>query len=388
MPVFWKSSCCRRQAVLHPCITASAAERACLLRHRRQSLHAVCMVLTHVAFHLELSTSAPCLQVGAASPAQPLPAWIRGAGVMLRVTAMDPPVPVARLVPGTEIYVAPRLRVRPAAAVAASGNLLPAAQQRGSDGNGAHADHRQGCSAASEGPQREGDAGEDAAPPLQAVLRVQPLSAAATAAAQQQAQQHAEGQPLPAGMQRVLASAATLARCGLRPGDWVRLSGRGTRSLVKFASLAASELAAPGHLALSAEQSEWAGAPPFSPIRLQRLTHSQRQLIIEAAELQGGGNGSNGGGSSKGATEQRDDCQPANGDGLQDQQQQQPKRRQAVEMPSVASLASASWLRPGTEQALRHLLPILGFTPRSLLQVGTPTPYCFLPCKAETLHQC
>lgn len=295
---------------------------------------------------------------------------MRGTGVMLRVTALEPAVPVARLVPGTEVYVAPRLRVRPAAAAAANGNLLPAAQQPGDSGNGRPADQQQGCSGASSGQQQKGVDGEDAAaPPLQAVLRVQLLGAATTFWAQQSAQPQAAGQQLPPGMQRVLASAATLARCGLRPGDWVRLSGRSTRSLVKFATLAASELAAPGHLALTAEQSEWAGAPPFSPIRLQRLTRSQRQLVTQAAELQGGANGSING--SGGAAKQSNDAShPASRDVLeQEQQEQQEQGQQQPGSLPAAAMGSASWLRQGTEQALRHLLPILGFTPRSLLQV-------------------
>ncbi len=308
-----------------------------------------------------------------ASSAQPLPAWMRGTSVMLRVTAMDPAVPVARLVPGTEIYVAPRLRVRPASGVAADGRLLPAPQ---TPGNGRMPDHKQGSPGASVGRQQEGQGDEDAAAaPLQAVLRVQLLSAAAASLAQKEAEQQAGQQPLPPGMRRVLASAATLSRCGLRPGDWVRLSGHNTRSLVKFASLAASELAAPGHLALAAEQCEWAGAPPFSPIRLQRLTHSQRQLIIEAAELQGSANGSTGDDGSNGAAEQRDGAgRPDNGGNSQQeqqqQQQQQAEAQHAGDQRSAAALLSTSWLRQGTEQALRHLLPVLGFTPRSLLQVG------------------
>ncbi|KAL4452226.1 hypothetical protein ABPG75_007888 [Micractinium tetrahymenae] len=320
-------------------------------------------------------------QVGVASPAQPLPAWIRSMGVMLRVTAMEPAVPVARLVPGTEIYVAPRLRVRPAAAVAASGELLPAARQRDSTGNGRLADQWQDGAGASKEQQQEGQGDEHAAAaPLQAVLRVQQLSAEAASSAQQLLQQQAEAlQPLPPGMQRVLASAASLARCGLHPGDWVRLSGRSTRSLVKFACLVASELAAPGHLALTVEQSEWAGAPPFSPVRLQRLTRSQRQLVVEATEVQGGTNGSSSGGSNDG-TEQKDRAsRPVDGIGLQ--QQQQPEQEQGGSPAPGAAQAGASWLRPGTEQALRHLLPILGFTPRSLLQSwGAPRPGGLLVC--------
>ena len=323
-------------------------------------------------------------QAGVASPHQPLLVWIRSMGVALRVTSLVPAnAPVVRLVRGTEVYVAPRLRVRSSAGDGAAGDVLQQ-QRAGADGGGAA--------------QQTGKGEDDAAAaPLQAVLRVQQVSdaaaaqaaaaaeAAAAAAAPEAAAAAAAGgdggQPpppppqeaLPPSVQRAFASAPTLAQCGLRPGDWVRLSGRDCRSLIKFACVSASEAAAPGHLVLTAAQCSWAGAPPRTPIRLQRLTPSQRQLIVESAEAQrsDGGNGNGGivGSELVGRGASRS--------GLQQQQERREQREggaaQHAEVDDDAAaasvLASCGWLRQGAEQALQRLLPVLGFTPRSLLQV-------------------
>ena len=299
--------------------------------------------------------------------------------------------PIARLVRGSEIYVAPRLRLRPSDA-AAAGSLLPkpaaaAAQQHGSNGKLAG----QGGQPSGAVMEHEEAGDEDAATPLSTVLRVQELSSRAASSLQPSAA--AARASLPLGVGLVGAGPATLARCGLRPGDWVRLGGRASRSLVKFACLAATELAAPGHLALTAEQSEWAGAPPFSHVRLQRLTRGQRQLITEAAELQAS-SGSRTTGSSRatlggmlqghsptaaaaaadpaGAGASSGTVQPTNHSQEQDG---------AAAGVGGAALAESGWLRPAAEQVLQHLLPVLGFAPRSLLQSwGAPRTGGLLVC--------
>lgn len=302
-------------------------------------------------------------QIGVASTHQPLPFAIRSVAVTLRVTAMVPAVPVARLVRGSEIYVAPRLRVRPADGAAAGGSLLAGAAAAGSGTQAAP-----GASAAQQ--QEDGEEEEDAAAaPLQAVLRVQQIDS--RAAASLQAAVPAAASALPPGVQLVGACPDTLARCGLRPQDWVRLSGRGTRSLIKFACLAATPLAAPGHLALTPQQCEWAGAPPFSHIRLQRLTRGQRQMIEEAAELQAA-SGSRTSGSSRATLGEMLKPQAptaaAAADGAEEQQQDGGQLEEEGPAGAVA-LAASGWLRPAAEAALQRLLPVLGLAPRSLLQV-------------------
>lgn len=319
-----------------------------------------------------------------ASPHQPLPIWIRSVGVVLRVSAMVPDAPAARLVPDSEIYVAPRLRVLSADGAAAGGNVLAAKQQQGQAAGGSNGRLAGAAQQPQQGQEQAGGSEDEAAMPLQAVLRVQQASDSMAAVVQQA---RTEAEALPHGVQLAGASAATLARCGLRPGDWVRLSGQHTTSLVKFACLVACEAVAPGHLALTAEQSEWAGAPPFSHIRLQRLTPGQRQLIEEAAELQAA-SGTKTTGSSRstlagmlrgptgagaaGATSEAAAAAngPSNG-GLarqQQQAQQEPPPQQSA-AGTNAVLAQSGWLRPAAEAALARLLPVLGFTPRSLLQV-------------------
>jgi DNA replication protein DnaC len=173
----------------------------------------------------------------------------------------------------------------------------------------------------------------------------------------------------------------------------VRLVGRDCRSLVKFASLAASELAAPGHLALTGEQCEWAGAPPCSHIRLQRLTRSQRELILEAAQAQqANGSRTAGPGGSRatvagmlGKAGGAAAAAAAAGNGASQQQQQKLEQKQqqldAADQLQQQVGAGAEWLRGPSEAALQHLLPVLGFTPRSLLQSwGAPRPGGLLVC--------
>ncbi len=319
--------------------------------------------------------------MGVASPHQPLPVWIRSVGVVLRVTAIVPDAAVARLVPDSEIYVAPRLRVRPAdGGAAANGNLLAGKQQQGQQAGGSNGGMTGKCQPAQQQGQQAASSEDEAAMPLQAVLRVQQASSSIAAVLQEAS---AVAAALPPGVQLAGASADTLARCGLRPGDWVRLSGRHTTSLVKFACLVASSAVAPGHLALTAEQSEWVGAPPCSHIRIQRLTPGQRQLIEEAAELQAA-SGTRTTGSSRTTLagmlrrpagegiEAAGGAAAANGPsngGLAQQQLEIKREQQQGAAGAAAVLAQSGWLRPAAEAALARLLPVLGFTPRSLLQV-------------------
>ena len=344
-----------------------------------------------------------------ASPGQPLPFWVRSLGVTLKVTAMAPAgVPVVRLVRGSEIYVAPRPRVQPSVPAAAAGNLLGSAARQQSAGGSQQAGGNGKLSGSGSQEQTAGEQEEEdaAAAPLQTVLRVQQVSglaaapslAPAAAAAAAAADSAGDGglqppaqQALPPGVQLVFASPTTLARCRLRPGDWVRLAGRDSRSLVKFASLAASELAAPGHLALTAEQSEWAGAPPYSHIRIQRLTRSQRELILEAAQAQqANGSRTAGPGGSRatvaGMLGRAGPVAAAAAAGSDASQQQQQLEQKQQQLDAAGQLqqqvgAGADWLRGPTEAALQHLLPVLGFTPRSLLQSwGAPRPGGLLVC--------
>lgn len=60
------------------------------------------------AGHLE---NAVLTQTGVASKAQKLPLWVHGTQVVLAVTNVSPAAPAVRLVAGTELYVAPRLRM-------------------------------------------------------------------------------------------------------------------------------------------------------------------------------------------------------------------------------------------------------------------------------------
>jgi hypothetical protein len=147
----------------------------------------------------------PLLQVGVVSLGQQVPLWVRGNLVKLEVTAMKPEGPVARLVLGMDVVVAPRPRLQAGEGVA-EGELFGAEPE-----------------ASSSGPSGSGRGGAaDGSPPKAAVLRLQQVTGGSRA---QHAKQGAGKQraTLPAQLQPVLISRPTLARCALEEGEWVRI---------------------------------------------------------------------------------------------------------------------------------------------------------------------
>ena len=284
-----------------------------------------------------------------ASADQPLPFWVRRHPVTLRVTALAPDAPAVRLVRGTEIYVAPRLRAGAGsvAAAAANGTLLGSSGQQQQQQNGSA--HANGVDAG------RGEHAEDARDPLhRTALRVQqlsameqgPLAGAATPAG------------LPAAVLHIFVSPATLARSGLRDGDWVRMHCRTTQSLGNFGCVVASATVAPGHVALSRAQCSALGCSAHAHMQLQLLTQGQRVMLLEAAALEHLGD--------MGVGEQQRQTQ---------QQQQGDEESGLASGDAAAQLAASAWLRPYAESVLRRLLPVLAYTPRSLLHAwGTPRP--------------
>eukprot|EP00887_Chlorella_sp_A99_P002124 scaffold21.g2124.t1 len=300
-------------------------------------------------------------QVGVVGAAQPLPLWVRSHLVTLRVTALVPAAPAARLVQGTEIYVAPRLRVGASVAGAVVRDTMAPPSANGQNGGGSLQQN--------ERPRLS-----------ETTLRVQELSDRALSGAEASSSQALGTAPprLPAKLQRVLVAPATLVRTGFAAGDWVRLTGRASKSLAHFACLVSSELVAQGHLGLSPAQCMAVGAEPCSYVRLQQLSQSQRDLLQEADEhmatahangVHGSANGQLG---SRGASsaEQQGEQQVAAAAPLQGAQTANGSEGNASD-----ALLAAAWLRKPAEQALRHLLPVLGSAPRSLLQSwGVPKP--------------
>lgn len=277
--------------------------------------------------------------------------------------------PAARLVPGTEIRIAPRVRVRPGDS-AAGGQLFKAGEQGKQAAAGGGAQQQAARPATPPEPEQ----------PVETALRVQcsdPRTAARCAA------EHLgpEGQAsLPPSVVPVGIAPATLARCGLREGDWVRVeaSGRnssgsssGAKAAGRFAALAVCSEAAVGHLALTPEQCAAFGVAPFSHVRVQRLGRAQRALVVEAAELQQqtAANVDAEGGQRAAAA-----ALPAAAPREQgvDEPSQRPRPlASGVEQQQEEDdgLAGVSWLSEPLEKAVQALLPVLGATPRCLLQV-------------------
>lgn len=308
------------------------------------------------------------MQVGVVSPHQPFPFWVHTHLISLRVTAMEPAgIPAARLVPGTEIHVAPRVRVRPGAK-GSNGTLFGSQQQQQQQ-----EEVKKGKVA--------GDAAEDEQP-VETGLRVQRISSqlAARWAAVQPAQQ-----ALPPTVLLVGAAPATLARCTLQEGDWVRLSpptGSATaRPLAgRFACLAACEQVAVGHVGLSEKQCSAFGVEPFCHVRVQRLGRSQRELVREAAELQQRAAGREtdaelatpGAAVAVGATA---DASQEEGSAERGQLGALQKASNSVKGQGGSSMAAGtiegmSWLGGALEKAVQALLPVLAAGPRALLQVS------------------
>lgn len=276
-------------------------------------------------------------------PHQPFPFWVHTHLIHLKVVTLDPPAPAAKLVPGTEVCIAPRVRARPAAGAASSG-------------------------ASEEGPA------------LETGLRVQPVGEGLTAQLAAQAGQ----QGLPPMVQPIAVSPATLARCGLKEGDWVRLAGSGRKGgsgggpaapghqqAVKFGSLAPCEDVAVGHVGLTAAQCTSFGVEAFTHVHVRRLGQAERQRVIEAAQLHqraqhtAAAPSSAGG---EGATE-------PGASGMAQQVAQQPAAAAwAWPLDGAEGEAegpeAASWLAEPLDKAMQVLLPVLASSCRYLLQVG------------------
>jgi SpoVK/Ycf46/Vps4 family AAA+-type ATPase len=261
-------------------------------------------------------------QGGVASGAQLLPVWVRsGQAVLLRVTAAEPPAPAVRLVRGTEVLVAPRVRVR---------------EQQGA-GRGDSASMR---------PDSAGDASKAA--PLRTALRLQLLPGGALPAG-------AGRKPLPAGMRIVGVAAATLQRCGLADGDWVSLIA--PSGALQFACLAASEAAAPGHLAAPHAACAALGAEQYDAVTVLKLTQAQRDDLLEDA-LERSALRANGGSAFAAA------APPA----------PEPAAAAAAAQPSRPAPPPACF-REALLATLAHVLPVLAARPRSVLQAwGAPRP--------------
>jgi len=339
------------------------------------------------------------LQVGVVSPRQPFPFWVHTHLINLEVVSMDPPgVPAARLVPGTEIHIAPRVRVQPGA-VAGSGQVLSGKQgqqQQLHGGAGAKQSTAAGAAAAA-------SSGQEA--PLETALRVQCISASLAAMWHEPA--------LPPSVLPVGVSPLTLSRCGLQAGDWVRLAAANghkpapAKAAGRFACLVAYPEAAVGHVALTSEQCAAFGVAPYAHVRVQRLGQSQRALVVEAAELlqrqqqaaarKDAAEGAGAAGAGAAAKPARGEMGSASRGGHGGPDEATASAAAAGGTPTGAmttpaqgmgsgeaasSLAAAcvgtvvngeveeiSWLGGSLAKAVQALLPVLATTPRSVLQV-------------------
>ena len=141
------------------------------------------------AAHAEPPQPSCRVQAGVVSPDQTLVVWVRGTLVSLRVVAVNPLAPAARLVRNTELHVAPKPRAPPPPA-AALATEAPAASDR-------------------EGARKD---------PGWTTLRVLPLAREGTVAFVRRRGMDDDGAP-----QHAHASERTLRRCGLRGGQeaWV-----------------------------------------------------------------------------------------------------------------------------------------------------------------------
>ena len=327
--------------------------------------------------------------------------WVHSHLVSLRVTAMVPAVPAARLVQGTEVYVAPRLRVGPSVPAAAlKGSLSKPAAAGGTNGMTGSSMHQQQRQQQKQGAgpppaaSSKNGSSRDGSSLVQTVLRVQALSERAVSrlGASREATSTAD---LPARVQRVYISPTTLAKTGLAAGDWVRLTGRHSTSLAHFGCLVEVDLVALGHLGLTQAQCVAIGAPPCSHIRIQRLTQSQADLLVEAqqhrtaaaaaaAAAAAGTTAVNGRGKAPVAASNGEASSSGPPGCMEEEQQQQGKQdaageqqaaQDAVNDGGAADMLAAGWLQQPAEEALRHLLPVLATEPRSLLQSwGVPKP--------------
>lgn len=322
------------------------------------------------------------LQVGVVSPRQPFPFWVHTHLIALRMVGMEPAgAPCARLVGGTEIRIAPRVRMRSGPG-AANGRVFGAAKPEAPGGAGARAAGSAGAAQQRPGNGADNGSGPAAAPEpgVETALRVQRVAARLAA----QCAAGLKG-PVPASVVPVGVAPATLARCGLREGDWVRLEGPGAaaaaaapaaapaRAAGRFACLVACPEAAVGHLALSSSQCAGFGVAPCSHVRVQRLTAAQRALVLEAAELQQGTAGRAEGAAAP-ATAAPAAAGEAEGEAAQlaSAGKRSPSGAAAEEeeeQGDAAPMEDVGWLGEALEKAVQALLPVLAATPRYLLQV-------------------
>jgi SpoVK/Ycf46/Vps4 family AAA+-type ATPase len=205
-------------------------------------------------------------QVGVASVQQPLVVWVHGQPIEFTVSATTPSTAqVVRLVDGSEVAIAPRLRIKNA------GGSRSVAESGGEQRSNGHLI----------------PGSNEASHVLRTALRLLVI-AEQTRSATEKNGAHAESNgkkpssssSLPRGVSLARVSEATLHRCGLRDGDWVVLSSpRGGTVTVSLSSFPI----APGHISLSDISRASMGAEPYDAIKLRKLSSLQKNAILEKA---------------------------------------------------------------------------------------------------------
>ena len=212
-------------------------------------------------------------QVGVASLDQPLVVWVHGQPIEFKVSATTPPnANVVRLVDGSQVAIAPRLRIR--------NNGTPSSNANGEL-------HR------NENIPGSSEASRIVRTALRLLVVPKLMSALERNTALdpgsngKYGNNKIETSSLPRGVSLARVSEATLHRCGLKNGDWAVLSSpRGGTVTVCLSATPSSSLAysiAPGHICLSDIGRAAMGAEPYDAIQLRKLTSLEKNRILDKA---------------------------------------------------------------------------------------------------------
>ncbi|KAL4538628.1 hypothetical protein Ndes2526B_g03078 [Nannochloris sp. 'desiccata'] len=215
-------------------------------------------------------------QVGVASLDQPLVVWVHGQPIEFKVSATTPPnANVVRLVDGSQVAIAPRLRIRnnSTTGYTANGEL-----------------HRNGNMTGS----------SESSHIVRTALRLLVVPKLTSALERNTAlapeinghygNKETETSSLPSGVLIARVSEATLHRCDLNNGDWAVLSSprSGTVTVCLSAtppssSSSSAYFIAPGHICLSDIGRAAMGAEPYDAIKLRKLSSLEKNTILDKA---------------------------------------------------------------------------------------------------------
>lgn len=215
-------------------------------------------------------------QVGVASLDQPLVVWVHGQPIEFKVSATTPPnATVVRLVDGSQVAIAPRLRIK--------NNGTP-----GSNANGElHGNKNMPGSS-------------ETSHIVQTALRLLILPELTSALEENSTgvspnkiingndeNNETETSSLPRGVSLARVSEATLHRCSVKTGDWAVLSsprgGTVTVCLSATSSSSSTYSIPPGHICLSNVGRAAMGAEPYDAIKLRKLTSLEKNKILDKA---------------------------------------------------------------------------------------------------------